>query len=69
MFIGRQDELKRLEELCCSDSFEFLVMYGRRRVGKTSLLKEYAGKHMVFGLWHNAPGKKPRRIIEIRQKN
>ena len=24
---------------------------------------------MVFGLRHNAPGKKPRRIIEIRQKN
>ena len=44
-------------------------MYGLRRVGKTSLLKEYAGKHMVFGLRHNAPGKKPRRIIEIRQKN
>ena len=29
MFIGRQAELKRLEELYCSDSFEFLVMYGR----------------------------------------
>ena len=48
MFIGRQAELKRLEELCCSDSFEFLVMYGRRRVGKTSLLKEYAGKHKTI---------------------
>lgn len=40
MFIGHQAELKRLEELYCSDGFEFLVMYGRRRVGKTSLLKE-----------------------------
>ena len=48
MFIGRQAELKRLEELCCSDSFEFLVMYGRKRVGKTSLLKEYAGKHKTI---------------------
>ena len=48
MFIGRQDELKRLEELCCSDSFEFLVMYGRRRVGKTSLLREYAGTHKTI---------------------
>ena len=48
MFIGRQAELKRLEELYCSDSFEFLVMYGRRRVGKTSLLKEYAGKHKTI---------------------
>ena len=24
---------------------------------------------MVFGLRHNAPGKKPRRMIEIRRKN
>lgn len=24
---------------------------------------------MVFGLWHNAPGKKPRRMIEIRREN
>lgn len=48
MFIGRQAELKRLEELYCSDSFEFLVMYGRRRVGKTSLLREYAGTHKTI---------------------
>ena len=38
MFIGRQIELKRLEELYCSDGFEFLVMYGRRRGGKANTL-------------------------------
>ena len=48
MFIGRHTELKRLEELYCSDGFEFLVMYGRRRVGKTSLLREYAGTHRTI---------------------
>lgn len=38
MFIGRQAELKRLEELFRSDSFEFLVMYGRRRVGNNGII-------------------------------
>ena len=32
--IGREAELERLEKLYKSDQFEFLVMYGRRRVGK-----------------------------------
>jgi len=41
MFINRQKELKRLEEEYLSHDFRFTVMYGRRRVGKTTLLKEY----------------------------
>ena len=38
--IGRKEELKRLENLYQSDKFEFLIMYGRRRVGKTTILRE-----------------------------
>ncbi len=45
MFIGRQEELRQMEELHASDHFEFLVMYGRRRVGKTCLLRHYAATH------------------------
>lgn len=48
MFIGREEELKQLERLYFSDGFEFLVMYGRRRVGKTSLLREYAKSHKTI---------------------
>ncbi len=49
MFIGREKEQKLIDELYTSDSFEFLILYGRRRVGKTSLLKEAAkGKNAVF---------------------
>lgn len=40
MFIGRQEELKILENKINSKQFEFGVVYGRRRVGKTRLLKE-----------------------------
>lgn len=45
MFLGRKNELKLLEELYASDKFEFLIIYGRRRVGKTSLLQEFCKNH------------------------
>lgn len=48
MFIGREKELAILEELYTSSRFEFLVLYGRRRVGKTSLLVEFMKKHKVI---------------------
>ena len=40
--VGRADELKILNELYESKSFEFLIMYGRRRIGKTTLLQEFS---------------------------
>lgn len=43
--LGRQNELQRLEDLYNSSRFEFLVMYGRRRVGKTTILQEFAKRH------------------------
>ncbi|MBO4420598.1 MAG: ATP-binding protein, partial [Lachnospiraceae bacterium] len=47
--IGRQNELGVLNDLYHSGRFEYLVMYGRRRVGKTTLLQEFAkGKEAVF---------------------
>lgn len=33
MFIGRTQELSKLNEMYESDNFEFAVIYGRRRVG------------------------------------
>lgn len=38
MFIGRERELRTLNNLYQSDKFEFVVLYGRRRVGKTALI-------------------------------
>lgn len=48
MFIGRQKELSRMESLATSGRFEFLVLYGRRRVGKTRLLQEFASRHRTI---------------------
>ena len=41
MFVGRERELKKLESLYNSNQFEFVVFYGRRRVGKTTLINEF----------------------------
>jgi len=49
-FIGRRKELDALNEWYSSDKFEFVVVYGRRRVGKTALLEEFVKdkKHMFI---------------------
>lgn len=41
MFIGRHQELNTLHKLYNSGKFEFAVIYGRRRVGKTALISEF----------------------------
>lgn len=41
MFIGRTQELLFLNEHYLSSKAEFIVLYGRRRVGKTELLTEF----------------------------
>ena len=41
MFIGRENELATLERLYAKDGFQFPVVYGRRRVGKTALISEF----------------------------
>ncbi len=43
MFIGRQKEIDALDKLYTSDKFEFAVLYGRRRVGKTALINHFIG--------------------------
>ncbi len=42
MFVGRSEELNRLEKLYRSGGFQMAVVYGRRRVGKTTLVHEFA---------------------------
>ena len=41
MFIGREKELNSLNKLYDSGKFEFVVLYGRRRVGKTELINHF----------------------------
>ena len=46
--IGRNAEKQRLEALYDSSSSEFLVVYGRRRVGKTYLIRQHFENRFAF---------------------
>lgn len=49
MFVNREGELAWLEERHASGQAEFLVLYGRRRIGKSALLREFGrGKAHVY---------------------
>ena len=41
MFIGRKEELGFLENEYNKKRSSFVIIYGRRRVGKTTLIKEF----------------------------
>lgn len=49
MFVGREEELGSLERLYRKPGFQMVVLYGRRRVGKTTLLDKFSqGKPTLF---------------------
>lgn len=49
MFVGRTRELKRLETMYQSNRLEVAIIYGRRRVGKTTLINEFCkDKRTIF---------------------
>lgn len=48
-FIGRRRELDALQKLYNKEGFQMMVLYGRRRVGKSTLLNKFIeGKKAVF---------------------
>ncbi|MCD8216500.1 MAG: ATP-binding protein [Clostridiales bacterium] len=49
MFIGRESELADINRLYDQNKFHLFVLYGRRRVGKTTFLTEFCkGKDSIF---------------------
>jgi len=49
MFIGRETELKFLQNKYDEEKGQLIVLYGRRRVGKTETLREFCkGKRHIF---------------------
>lgn len=48
-FIGRKHELAALERMYQKSSFQMMIIYGRRRIGKTTLLNEFSkDKEPIF---------------------
>lgn len=48
MIIGRTEEIKQLNRAYNSDHSEFVAVYGRRRIGKTYLIRETFGNSFTF---------------------
>ena len=46
--IGRREEKAILEQVAGSPEPEFVAVYGRRRVGKTHLVREFFGEEICF---------------------
>ena len=54
--IGREQEVNRIQELYNSEKPEFVALFGRRRVGKTFLVREILEEKFVFDLAGLAKG-------------
>ena len=49
-FIGREKEIETLEKVLADKRPAFVAVYGRRRVGKTMLIRHVFGTHFTFHL-------------------
>lgn len=49
MFVGRTREISEMQRRFERDAYDCIVLYGRRRVGKTALIREFCkDKHTIF---------------------
>ena len=47
MFVNRQAELEQLDQLYERGTAQFAVVYGRRRIGKTSLINNWIDSRRI----------------------
>ena len=50
MFIGRDNELRNLENKITLDKSSLCVVYGRRRIGKTETIRHFIDKNQLFSI-------------------
>ena len=67
-FIGRDDDLKQLQECFTERRAQLVFVYGRRRVGKTETLIQLAKDRMPLKMnsWHRSPVSCSRRVPRAR---
>ncbi len=49
-FIGRKEELKKLNKVISSEEMSFALIYGRRRVGKSELVNQAIAKSKAISI-------------------
>lgn len=52
MFIGRKSELAKLEKMFSTSSQEAVLIYGRRRIGKSELIKQFIKSHPTDAIYY-----------------
>lgn len=60
--IGREKEKEKLDKILQSNQAEFLALYGRRRVGKTFLIRQYLKDNIVFDISGTKEGSKKQQL-------
>ena len=60
--IGREKEREKLDKILQSNQAEFLALYGRRRVGKTFLIRQHLKDQLVFELSGTKEGKRDQQL-------
>ena len=63
--IGRISEIEKLDKLLVSGSAEFLAVYGRRRVGKTFLIRQHLKNNIVFDFTGTRNATKEEQLINF----
>ncbi len=64
-FVGRRKEIATMHKLLTSEKSEFLVVYGRRRVGKTFLIREAYSQKFTFQITGLANAKLSQQLINF----
>ena len=63
--IGRKTEINELERLRDSGRSEFVMVYGRRRVGKTFLIREFFHNEFAFQVTGIARGTRQEQLFNF----
>jgi len=67
MFVGRKMEMEALGKSYMKDAFQFPVIYGRRRVGKSTLINEFCrGKKTIYFVAVQSTAKENLAILSAR---
>ena len=65
--IGREHEQMELQRLFDSGNPEFVMIYGRRRVGKTFLVRETLGKDFCFAMTGLAKQRREEQLLNFQR--